>query len=703
MLLRSEAGSDLRAVSRPAWNGCVPPAIAKQPYSHAVDPARTLLDRDEISLRLGSAAQFDLEVLEHLRPLSEPPLGISRRTTLSSFYERMARALFGDEVQQPVSYVALRRAFSAHGGREAADGRFKTFVDRLPADARESLFAGRATPDQLFSATASSYASFFASPHRASFTELISALKMCGRYADFERALRWFQPEERRALVAGRLSPEEALTLIERRSRHEVDVVVVGAGAAGLAAARELLTAGKRVVVLEARARIGGRAHTDHATFDVPFDVGAAWIHSASENPLRPIAERLGFTLVPDDRPMQAYDGEHDPRAAGQALAEEIHRLEESAAELARRAGDVPMSLALPAVPRKWTPGAAQVLGPLELGVEIDRVSTMDYARLMPERGDCFVREGLGSLVSALGHGVPVVLDAPVSAIIWGREGVSVIAGGETYRGKKVLVTTSCGVQAEGTVEFSPSLPRWKQAAVERMQMALYNKIALEFDGGTFEDVEPGTRMRLFDGEKGAIDFVVRPFGSNMVIGFVGGEFARSLERAGEQAAIELALSAIERIYGQEARSACTKASVTCWGRDSWALGSYSAAAPGFARERRTLGRPIENTVFFAGEACHEVWGQQVAGAFLTGRSAARDIRRQLDHERASSAPCSHHARRPDWRIAVDPPNDGRSRARFGEELVSPASDERPDHGPGGGGGRPWSRTRTGVLADLST
>jgi monoamine oxidase len=227
------------------------------------------------------------------------------------------------------------------------------------------------------------------------------------------------------------------------RNLQHSDVIIIGAGMAGLAAAQDLMARGYHVVILEARDRVGGRIVTDHSTFDIPFDVGGAGLHFAAHNPLTPVAERLGYTVVDDAAAPLVFGTGRDPKSAAEDLLKRVAVLEEAYVEAARPGIDVAASVLAPPAVEPLDYLARDVVGPLGMAVEIERFSAKDYGMIRPYTDDKIVVEGLGSLVTAFAYGVAVQLSTPAERIIWGPEGVTVLAAGRMYRAQKVLVTAS--------------------------------------------------------------------------------------------------------------------------------------------------------------------------------------------------------------------------------------------------------------------
>lgn len=438
--------------------------------------------------------------------------------------------------------------------------------------------------------------------------------------AEFPRLADRLEPGERDRLLHGQLTARELLAHKNDPPREPLrnpDVLVIGAGMAGLAAAHELSLSGKSVTVLEARDRIGGRVYTDSSG----FDQGAYWLHQDPEhpNPLVRIAQDLGLELKPDARTELAFDGSQDLARAGQEFALVRDAMYERWTQAGQAGLDVPLSQ-LGVGQGKWNWTSGQHLGPQDMGMELDRVSSRDFAVTAGEEIDQILPQGMSQLVEAHSHGVPIELNTPVTKIKWSAEGVEVTAGGKTYRAKDLILTVSTGVLQSGAIEFEPPLPQEKRETIEHLPMGHFNKIALEFSAPLRPDIEPGAFLNLKDEP---IEFVLHPGGANLAVGFVGGDKSLELQKQGPEAMADFALSRLKKVFGEEIKP--VKATVTRWDMDPWARGSYSCAAPGYQAAREKLRQRV-GPLHFAGEAAHSQWAATVAGAYLTGREAAREI-----------------------------------------------------------------------------
>ncbi len=409
------------------------------------------------------------------------------------------------------------------------------------------------------------------------------------------------------------------------RSAHaaETDVLVIGAGVAGLAAARTLAAANRSVLVVEARERIGGRAVTD-TTFGFPVDLGAQWIEGARSNPAGAILRDLNARPVADRGQQSIYLG------GTEAPREEYARYEKIAvdasrklAEALKKAPDVAVGRVLVAQDPLERLAYAMV-GPLESGVELDRLSARDFLRQPEADPQVTVAEGLGALVARWGGRVPVKLGTRVVRIDSTGGLVMVVTTNGQLTARTVIVTVPTGVLESGPFGFAPPLPAAKREAIAQLPMAAYNKIVVSF-GRKMIDAPANRSVLGLTRRQQAFDAVVRPQGQDAAIVLVGGAQAQQIEEDGAGAAVSFAVSALAEIYGDTLRGQVVRSHATRWGRDPFARGAWSMALPGHADKRTVLAQPHHDRVFFAGEATDPVWAARVGGAYASGVRAARE------------------------------------------------------------------------------
>jgi len=417
------------------------------------------------------------------------------------------------------------------------------------------------------------------------------------------------------------------------------DVVVIGAGAAGIGAARALRAAGLDVTVLEAGARVGGRAHTDSAALEAPFDRGASWLHAAEVNPLTPLARALGLTLREERRRVRdvLLIGDR-PASLGEQAAYQAACDAFDAAAAARVAGggaDLPLA---EAVPRGgfWDATAAHWLSAMISAVEATQFSARDYVATALEGQNLAIAEGLGALLERLAEGLPIRLRAPVARLRWGADGVVAEGPGGTLAARAAIVTVSTGVLAAGGLRFAPELPPAIGAAIAGLPQGLLSKVALRAAGAGRLGLGPFARLgRRVEGPgEGAMSWLLWPWGRDHVIGFLGGDAAWALAREGPAATAAHARAELARYVGAQAvgRAFRPGAVVTGWAEDPLFLGAYSHARVGSAGARQVLAEAAlgEGRLRFAGEACHPRFAATVGGAYESGEAAAAAIAAQL-------------------------------------------------------------------------
>lgn len=413
-------------------------------------------------------------------------------------------------------------------------------------------------------------------------------------------------------------------TLGAARLPRDPDVVVVGAGSAGIAAALTARAQGLDVVVLEAMNRIGGRAFTDAATFGSPFDVGCAWLHKADDNPYTDYARAEGFTLRPHEYDLEKVWLGPEPTPA--------HLVNEAEEAMSEAIADAPSDVAASTLVDLSSPvneAAGDYLGALDMAVDLDELSTFDYAHADDLAPNFLCAEGFGSIVARRGRGLPVRLETPVRHIRWDGPGAVVETDAGSIRTRAVIVTASTGVLASGAIRFTPDLPVATREAVADIPMGMLAKIPLQIRDQRF-GLEPFTDVLLARRGRRDLYFLSFPFATDLMIGFVGGDLGWELSAAGEAAAVDFATQGLVEMFGSNAASAVIRGGLTPWASNPWTRGAYAAASPGRFGAREALARPIGDRIFFAGEALAGGLIQTCGGAFRSGEAAARAVRAVL-------------------------------------------------------------------------
>ena len=400
-------------------------------------------------------------------------------------------------------------------------------------------------------------------------------------------------------------------------STTAVDILVVGAGAAGLAATRRAQELGFTVLLCEASGRIGGRAFTSTEPFGVPWDYGCHWLHSASINPFTKLADEYGIRYRSTPVAYRMRLGDRWATAEEQAHS---NAYEEASYEAIFRAGqegrDIPAADVIDANdPAYWD---LRFSLNAEWGMDPTNVSTLDAARYRDTDENWPVQDGYGALVARVAAGTPVSLHTAVTAIDWSGPRVKVTTSQGVVEAGAVIITVSTGVLAAGDIAFTPALPDWKQDAIHHVPLGKANKVALQIDPGAL-DIDDHTSVLVPHGTQGAIGFQIRPFGWNLASAYLGGPLCSELEHAGDAAMISAVTDALVAIAGSDIRHNITASVCTGWERDPLFRGAYAAAQPGFSLARLDLARPIDSRLWFAGEATSPEFFSTCHGAHQTG------------------------------------------------------------------------------------
>jgi len=455
----------------------------------------------------------------------------------------------------------------------------------------------------------------------------------------------------RRFLAASAASAASAGTsAIAAQAPGDFDVVIIGAGAAGIAAARRLAGTRAKIVVVEASGRLGGRCFTDTVTFGAPFDRGAHWIHVPDLNPVTPLAMKSGFDIYPAPPNGRVRMGRRYARTGEmEDYLTATVRANRAIAEAAR-GRDVSCAQALPKDLGDWQPTIEFVLGPFGCAKDLAEVSALDFSRSLERNNDMFCREGLGTLIAKLADGLPVQLLRPASRIDWSeRNRIEISTAKGLLVARTVIVTVSSGVLMSDKLKFEPGLPRRYLEAIEKLRLGSYDHIALELPGNplglqrdelVFEKAESARTAAVLANISGTTLCTIE----------VAGKFGADLAASGEPAMVSFALDWLTGLYGADTRRAVKRTSATRWNYEPWTLGAFSAAAPGGQWARAALAEPVRDRIFFAGEATHEtLWGT-VGGAWASGERAAEAVLRKLGLAGAPPEPDRPAASRPSRR-----------------------------------------------------
>lgn len=407
------------------------------------------------------------------------------------------------------------------------------------------------------------------------------------------------------------------------------ETIVVGAGAAGLAAARALTDAGQRVVVLEARARIGGRVQTDYTFGPVPVERGAEFIHGAHGETWTWL-RRAGLHTLPVSTWRGRQFALDDRRRAGSWLLlarPDLRRAVELEQAIAQYHGpDCTLGAWLKA--HNASPLATQLVFIRLAHANCATLDTLSMATLADEYrlgtdagGNFHIVEGYERVLAAIAQGLNIRLETPVRAVQWGDDGVEVQTERAVFQARHAVITLPLALLQAERVRFDPPLPAVKQQAIRLLAMRPAMKLLYRFS----ESFWPRNLTFLSADSPIAVWWTVRAR-TPLLVGFATGPHAERLTALGDQAALERGLAALDALFDGKASRRLVDAQLANWGTDPWSGGGYSSVPPGAHGQRAALAA-LCGALHFAGEATvTDSNPATVHGALRSGERAAREI-----------------------------------------------------------------------------
>ncbi len=411
-------------------------------------------------------------------------------------------------------------------------------------------------------------------------------------------------------------------------------IVVIGAGVAGLAAARKLHDAGADVTVLEARSRIGGRVHTSHVWKNIPIDLGASWIHGVKGNPLSKLAEKANVQTIATH-----YDSSKMLDASGKVIepdfsaAEKI--IEKAFEQSEERSSDIGLLAAVTNSRQMQSASAAlrdEVMFLLATAYEQEYGgAAKDLSAWWIEDGEEFggadvvFPQGYGKLTEFLAQGLNIQLSQEVVSIGVGKVKTR---NGDLFEADKIVVTVPLGFLKSEKITFEEPLSRQRKQAISRLGFGLLNKVWLRFDNIVWPNDTDWIEWRGPEVGQWA-EWVNFGHSANLpvLLTFSGADNARVLEGLSDRATISEASKALKSMFGSSFPDPIA-AQITRWSRDPFSLGSYSFNAVGSTPEMRAdlYGSEWEGALWFAGEATSREYFGTVHGALISGESVAREL-----------------------------------------------------------------------------
>ncbi len=402
------------------------------------------------------------------------------------------------------------------------------------------------------------------------------------------------------------------------------DIVIVGAGAAGIGAGLALARLGIPHVILEAKQRVGGRAYSDTSSIGHLWDHGAHWLHSADVNVMRFLAEKLKHKFRPENPAVTSFRSFIGGQWKVSEFAtdyvwtklEEIVRAGRNGSDVAAESILDPGHAMYPLL-RHWCQ--------LIYSKDPSELSTGDAGNYSDSHVNLPVEDGYGALVARLSHGLPIRLGVTVKAIEVMGQGVRLETNSGTITAKACILAVPSRIMEMQRIAIKPGLPAALQRAFAEVTMGYGEKVALGFDRKVFEGfeipfadvfdpVEPDTRP---------LNFELHPFGRPIAVAHVGGSVAKELAAAGPEAMKEFAIETLVKAFGVDIRQRIVASATTGWTMDEHIGGAYSGAAPGKAEARAVFSEPVHERLFLAGEHVHRHYMATVHGAYDTGLDAA--------------------------------------------------------------------------------
>lgn len=418
-------------------------------------------------------------------------------------------------------------------------------------------------------------------------------------------------------------------------------VLVVGAGVAGLTAARDLAAAGVPVQVIEGRDRIGGRLWTSQEWPDVPVDLGASWIHGLTGNPITALAEQAGArTAATDYDSAVAYDaaGRRLDRTGEAAVA----RTERDVFAALTEAADADVDQSVRSAIRRGL-GWADLSEQQRALVDFVTVGSIEseYAGSAEELSahwfdsvagfpgqDAVLPDGYAAISRHLAQGLPIATGHVVTGVSWDADGVQVDTTGGPFRGSRAVVTVPLGVLQAESIRFTPGLPEDVRRAADALGSGVLNKVFLRFDEVFWDGDVDWIELVTGQGQPPWVEWVnfARLTGQPVLLAFAAADLGRRVDGWTDAEVVASTMAAARTMYGSNAPDPLSW-QITRWGADPLARGAYSFNALGCdPRMRDTLAEPIDGRLFLAGEATEREHFGTVHGAYLSGVRAARQV-----------------------------------------------------------------------------
>jgi monoamine oxidase len=426
-------------------------------------------------------------------------------------------------------------------------------------------------------------------------------------------------------------------------SEHKPHVVVVGAGIAGLAAARTLIDSGLAVTIVEGRERIGGRIWTDRSWHDLPIDLGASWIHGIEGNAIATLASQFQIDVRPTSYESAPLTYEADGKLLSRQRAAVRTCFDRIVNKLRGMKGALPKDLPL-GVALERIIADAHLSPQLErrvrhlIHIEIEQeyatetfcLSLHHWEQVGGYNGaHAIFPGGYDQIIKRLAEGLIIRLGHVVTQIDYTQNEIIVFTTGGEIKCDSAIITLPLGVLRCGEIRFEPRLPNWKIIAIRNLRMGTLNKIFLRFPRPFWPERNEWFECISEQRPRWPIFFnLLKYSGKPVLVGFSAGNDSREQEYLPDAAVVSQATTALRNVFKAAFVDPCAMR-VTRWASDPFARGAYCHIPPcASGADCDALARPIESRVFFAGEATSRTRYGTVHGAYLSGTRAARQLAR---------------------------------------------------------------------------
>jgi monoamine oxidase len=416
-------------------------------------------------------------------------------------------------------------------------------------------------------------------------------------------------------------------------------VLIIGAGIAGISAARELVDAGYDVVVLEARDRCGGRIRTDNS-LGVPIDLGAAWIHGKRHNPIAKLCRQNGIVTAPTDYAKSCLIDEKGQEADAvqrlcfaQRANRIMPRLKRLASSLER---DISVEQAVKEIVVASRMSNSEMRFLNRQLIEFEAFNGVPLAEqslfalcddsLKSHGGDLAFPQGYVQVIDHLARGIKINYNEAVMTVRQEASGVVIVTSTNVHVADAAIVTLPLGVLKSGQVKFVPELPERKQQAISSMKLGLFNKIAIRFEK-VFWPVDCDMIELIPETRTHTVQILnwYKYTGEPILVVLTAADTAREWE-AKSDAEIESWVRKLLETTFPSGIAKPTGMTITRWGQDEFARGAYVALEPGYKPEYFDFMAEPFGRLYFAGEACIRANYGSVPGAHLSGIFAARRL-----------------------------------------------------------------------------